>query len=112
MSAEPATTDRMAKGTAKARATRAALIDLAVELFAEQGYADTSIRDIARRGALTSGALYGHFRNKADLLVAAINQRTAEELEAQSMEIPDAQDYVKTLTRLSETIRSGAASAR
>ena len=102
MSAEPATTDRMAKGTAKARATRAALIDLAVELFAEQGYADTSIRDIARRGALTSGALYGHFRNKADLLVAAINQRTAEELEAQSMEIPDAQDYVKTLTRLSD----------
>ena len=62
MSAEPATTDRMAKRTAKARATRAALIDLAIELFAEQGYADTSIRDIARRGGtgrvLICGSLY------------------------------------------------------
>ena len=101
MNAEPTTT-RLAKGSAKARATRAALIDLAAELFAEQGYAETSIRDIARRGALTSGALYGHFRNKADLLVAAINQRTTEELEAQSMDIPEAQNYVKTLTRLSK----------
>jgi AcrR family transcriptional regulator len=86
--------------SAKARATRAALLELATQLFAEQGYAQTSIRDIARRGALTSGAIYGHFRNKADLLVEAINQRTAEELEAQSMGVDEQVDHVETLTRL------------
>src|SRR5437762_230977 len=41
----------------KALATRAALIDLAAELFSEEGYIQTSIRDIAKRGQLTTGAI-------------------------------------------------------
>jgi AcrR family transcriptional regulator len=90
----------LGRGAEKALATRNALIDLAAEMFAEQGYIETSIRDIARRGSLTSGAIYGHFRNKADLLVAAISRRTADELEAQSLNTEDPQDYVDTLGRL------------
>lgn len=88
------------RGAEKALATRAALVELAVELFAEQGYVQTSIRDIARRGNLTSGAIYGHFRNKADLLVEAINSRTAEELEAQTTGVTDEPDYIEALTRM------------
>lgn len=65
----------------KAIATRAALVELAAELFASQGYLQTSIRDIARAASLTSGAIYGHFRNKADLLAEAISLRTSRELE-------------------------------
>lgn len=89
----------LGKAAAKALATRAALVDLATELFAERGYVQTSIRDIARAGNLTSGAIYGHFRNKADLLVEAINQRTAEELEAVSIGVTEDPDYIETLTR-------------
>jgi AcrR family transcriptional regulator len=96
---EAARKRRPGKGAEKALATRAALIELAAELFAEQGYIQTSIRDIARRGELTSGAIYGHFRNKADLLVAAINKRTAEELEARTGAPPGEADYVEVLTR-------------
>jgi TetR/AcrR family transcriptional repressor of uid operon len=88
------------RGAERARATRAALVELAAELFAEQGYVQTSIRDIARRSGLTSGAIYGHFRNKADLLAEAIHVRTAEELEAQSLRLGEELDYVETLTRL------------
>jgi TetR/AcrR family acrAB operon transcriptional repressor len=66
----------------KTTSTRDALIELAADLFAERGYIQTSIRDIARRGALTSGAIYGNFRNKADLLAEAINKRTQEQLES------------------------------
>jgi AcrR family transcriptional regulator len=58
--------------TKKARTTRAALVRSAYELFIEQGYGAVSVRDLARRTQVTSGAIYGHFRNKADLLVAAI----------------------------------------
>jgi AcrR family transcriptional regulator len=90
---------RPGKSAEKALATRAALVELAAELFAEQGYIQTSIRDIARRGEVTSGAIYGHFRNKADLLVAAINKRTAEELEGRAVTTPGASDYVEVLTR-------------
>ncbi len=113
---------RAGRGAEKALATRASLVALAAELFAEQGYVQTSIRDIARRGEVTSGAIYGHFRNKADLLVAAISQRTAEELEAQSMGAAARPDYVETLTwlaaeypkrrRLRALIVQGAAAAQ
>jgi len=69
------------KTSDKAIATRAALVELAAELFATQGYLQTSIRDIARAASLTSGAIYGHFRNKADLLAEAISLHTSRELE-------------------------------
>jgi AcrR family transcriptional regulator len=82
----------------RAASTRAALVDLAADLFAERGYVQTSIRDVARAAKVTTGAIYGHFRNKADLLAEAINVRTTTELEAQSM-VPGA-DHVETLTRL------------
>lgn len=58
--------------TQKARTTRAALVRSAYDLFIEEGYGAVSVRDLARRTQVTSGAIYGHFRNKADLLVAAI----------------------------------------
>jgi AcrR family transcriptional regulator len=83
------------RSAVQARATRAALVRLADELFAEQGYIQTSIRDIARRAGVTSGALYGHFRNKADLLAEAINERIADELEGHT----GGRDHVETLTR-------------
>jgi AcrR family transcriptional regulator len=66
--------------TEKARTTRAALVDSASALFVEQGYGAVSVRDLARRTQVTSGAIYGHFRNKADLLVAAIADHIARDL--------------------------------
>lgn len=84
----------------RARATRAALVELAAELFAEKGYGQVSVRDISRRGDLTTGAIYGHFRNKADLLAEAISVRTAEELEAQTLASGEELDYVESLTSL------------
>jgi AcrR family transcriptional regulator len=101
VTAQPARRRRPGRSAEKAQATRAALIELAAEMFAENGYLQTSIRDVAHRGEVTTGAIYGHFRNKADLLVAAINQRIAEELEAQSMGVGDAPDHIESLTRLS-----------
>lgn len=74
-------------------------------MFAERGYMQTSIRDIARAASVTSGAVYGHFRNKADLLVAAINERTAVELEAQGMRLGETH-YIESLTKLSADFRS------
>jgi AcrR family transcriptional regulator len=74
-------------------------VALAGELFAERGYAQTSIRDLGRRAAVTSGAIYGHFRNKAELLAEVIDVSTAEQLEAEAIGLPVTTDHVSILTR-------------
>jgi TetR/AcrR family acrAB operon transcriptional repressor len=51
------------------------------DLFEASGYGAVSIRDVARSNDLTTGAIYGHFRNKADLLAAAIADRIESDLE-------------------------------
>jgi AcrR family transcriptional regulator len=68
--------------TPKGSATRARIIELATEVFASQGYASTSVRDIAARSGLSVGAIYGSFRGKADLLVAALESHIASDVEA------------------------------
>jgi AcrR family transcriptional regulator len=68
--------------TPKGEATRARLIEIAAELFAEEGYSAVSIRDVADRSGLSSGAIYGTFRGKADLLAAAVDATIASEVEA------------------------------
>lgn len=49
-------------------ATRAALLAGARRLFAERGYAATSLDEIAAAARVTKGALYHHFANKQALL--------------------------------------------
>jgi AcrR family transcriptional regulator len=50
-----------------AEGTPARIAAAAIELFAEKGYAGTSVRDIARRAGLTEGAMYRHFGGKEAL---------------------------------------------
>ena len=54
--------------------TRQLLLDTALKLFAERGIARTNLKDIAIEAALTHGALYWHFKNKADLLSALYDE--------------------------------------
>lgn len=67
--------------TEKARATRAALIDAAAESFVEHGYGGMSVRDLAQRLNMTTGAIYGNFKSKANLLGEAIRARIVHDLE-------------------------------
>jgi TetR/AcrR family transcriptional regulator, cholesterol catabolism regulator len=47
---------------------REAIIDAAVQLFQRQGYANTSMQDIADAVGLLKGSLYYHIASKEDLL--------------------------------------------
>lgn len=49
--------------------TRARIIDAARPLFAEQGYQQTTIAEIAKMVGLSEGSIYEHFRGKEDLLL-------------------------------------------
>jgi len=51
----------------EAQATRDLLLDTAAEVFERRGVSRTSMQDIASAAGLTRGAIYWHFRDKADL---------------------------------------------
>ena len=56
-------------------ATRELVLDTALEMFAEQGYRVTSVREIAARCGMTHPGLLYHFPSKAALLMAALQRR-------------------------------------
>ncbi len=56
----------------KGEATRLAIEDAAIELFMEQGYHATSMRQIAERADLALGGIYNHFRSKDEIFEAII----------------------------------------
>jgi len=60
---------RRPKGDKRQR-TRAKLLDAARELIREKGYARTTLQDVASRAGMTSGAIYGNFKNRDELFVS------------------------------------------
>jgi AcrR family transcriptional regulator len=56
----------------KGETTRLAVEDAAIELFMEQGYHATSMRQIAERAGLALGGIYNHFAGKDEIFEAII----------------------------------------
>ncbi|MEW2139725.1 helix-turn-helix domain-containing protein [Streptomyces sp. NPDC005409] len=56
--------------------TRQRIQDVALELFAEQGYEKTSLREIAERLEVTKAALYYHFKTKEDIIISLFEDLT------------------------------------
>jgi AcrR family transcriptional regulator len=60
------------------RDTRSRLRELALSLFAEQGYEKTSLREIAERLGVTKAALYYYFKSKEDIVRSLVEDYVAE----------------------------------
>ena len=56
--------------TPRPRPRRAAILDAALELFNEAGFARTSIQDIAQRAEASVGSIYHHFGGKEQIAAA------------------------------------------
>jgi AcrR family transcriptional regulator len=65
----------------RSEATTSALVDAARELFAEDGYAATSLDAVAATARVTKGAVYHHFASKRALF-EAVFAREVERLRA------------------------------
>lgn len=55
--------------------TRARIQDVALELFTENGYEATSLREIAERLGVTKAALYYHFKTKEDIVASLMDDQ-------------------------------------
>jgi len=58
----------------EAEATRHRLLDAAEILFQNQGVSQTSLQQIAQQAGATRGAIYWHFKDKADLFNAMLDR--------------------------------------
>ncbi|MFE7242519.1 TetR/AcrR family transcriptional regulator [Streptomyces sp. NPDC057582] len=91
--------------------TRQRIQDVALELFAEQGYEKTSLREISEKLDVTKAALYYHFKTKEDILISIFEDlnRPVEELIAWGKEQPRTLETKKELlVRYSEALAAAA----
>lgn len=73
--------------------TRAQILQAALDCFYEKGFSKTSFDDIAERIDMTKGAVYWHFKDKAELLVALLKLHIQRKYEAGvNRELPETVD--------------------
>ena len=99
---------------------REQILDAALRVFAEKGFAGASIRDIAKEVGVTEGLLYHYFESKEQLLNACWRERTwrahLERILTDGASLPLAdvlreliRDFMQTLRENAEMVRMCAA---
>ena len=88
---------------ARSRQKRDALLQSALALFAERGYEETTIEEIAHRAGVAVGGFYQHFASKRQILLVLMDlllqEAAALTLEAGSAGFQDVQDLIAQLVR-------------
>lgn len=89
----------MAKNEIRAAQTRGRLVAAARRLFARDGFAATGTEAILAEAGVARGALYHHYRDKADLFEAVCRQLAAEAGEAVRAATDGVADPVEALEK-------------
>src|ERR1700749_245416 len=79
--------------------TRAALVAAGRGLFGRQGFAATSVEDLAREARVTPGAPPHHFPNKTKLFEAVFEQAHTELMQGSAQAAMGAPDEIELLSR-------------
>jgi AcrR family transcriptional regulator len=99
--------DRPSLRAEQVRQTRAALVAAGRRLFGRDGFAATSVEDLAREARVTTGALYHHFPTKTALFETVFEGVHAEMLEASGRAAMGASDELEALSRGFEAYLDG-----
>jgi AcrR family transcriptional regulator len=75
------------KPPSKSERTRQAVLDAAARLFARNGYADTSLAQIADEVGIKAGSLYYHFDSKEELVYEVLRFGVTHSLEHTRAEV-------------------------
>ena len=98
MLAPVAITER--RQTAKADETRNRILDAALRLFRERGFAETTMRDVATEAGVATGAAYYYFRSKEELVLAFYVRTDQEAAEVFAAAIAASKDLKKRMRGL------------
>lgn len=90
-------------------ATRERIIAAAASVFSEKGYTGAALDMVARSAGMTKGAIYWHFRSKAELFCELLEQRCQQDdavidpllqlQQLQMLDLPQAQDIMEQAMR-------------
>ncbi|HWW63093.1 MAG TPA: TetR family transcriptional regulator [Thermoanaerobaculia bacterium] len=86
----------------KAEETRTRILDTALTLFRERGFAQTTMRDVAAEAGAATGAAYYYFRSKEDLVMAFYLRTTDEARERYEQAFAATKDLRKRLRAMIE----------
>lgn len=75
----------------------------AIDCFATHGYQGTTIDRIARAAGVTKGALYYHFKDKEDLLFAAVRDRVGDFERRVVTAVTPIEDAAKVLRQIADS---------
>ncbi len=77
-----------------------AILEAAVHLFAQKGFNETKLEDVAALAEFGKGTLYNYFENKNDLLISAFEYalgKVIEYLEAQLSQVTDPVERIRMI---------------
>jgi TetR/AcrR family transcriptional regulator, fatty acid metabolism regulator protein len=83
-------------------ARRRAILDAAIETFAEHGFHASRTREIAARAGVAEGTIYLYFESKDDLLLTAFRERVREFSESARSLLAEPLTFGERLTRFVE----------
>ena len=68
----------MAEPSPRRADKRTLITDAAIEVFAEKGFNQARVADVARKAGVADGTIYLYFKNKEDLLLSIFEQKMDE----------------------------------
>ena len=91
---------RAAHSDAPAPSKREAILRAAIDVFADRGYFNAQVADVARAAGVAAGTVYLYFKSKDDLLVSIFDRSMRDGLEAGRCAVADLHDPAERLRRL------------
>jgi AcrR family transcriptional regulator len=84
----------------EAAVTRATLLKTALAVFSAKGYAATTLDDVAKAAKVTRGAIYWHFKSKADLYNSLVREFSARSAVVVQESIAEGGTLIEILRRV------------
>ncbi len=78
---------------------RTLITDAAIDVFAERGFHQARVSDIARRAGVADGTIYLYFKNKEDLLLSVFEEKMDVLLAGLRVALADTSDPVERVRR-------------
>jgi len=84
----------------EAAVTRATVLKAALSVFSAKGYAAASLDDVAKTAKVTRGAIYWHFKSKADLYNTLVDELSARGASVVQEAIAEGGMFLEVLRRV------------